>query len=104
MKTAAGTAVSTDDFIVPPSPFVVSDVASASRFPFATATTVTVSTANKIALRLFDLTAGQRVSLMGTNARVGSSVRLRSLSRSPKPFGQLLGHRRAWKGTAASWT
>lgn len=61
IKTAAGTAVSADDLIVPPSPYVVSDVASASRLSFSSGTTVTVSTANKIALRLFDGTQGQRV-------------------------------------------
>ena len=71
VRTAAGTAVSTDDLIVPPPPFVVNDVASAARFSFASATTVTVSTANKIALRLFDGTSGQRVSLLGTNGVSG---------------------------------
>ena len=71
IKTVAGTAVSTDDLIIPPSPYVVSDVANASRLSFASATMVTVSTANKIALRLFDGTQGQRVSLRGTNGLTG---------------------------------
>jgi len=71
VRTALGTAVSADDFIIPPLPYVVSDVASAARLAFATATTVTVSTANKIALRLFDGTTGQRVSLLGTSGMAG---------------------------------
>ena len=74
VRTRAGTAVSTDDFIIPPSPYGTSDVASASRLSFASATTVTVSTANKIALRLFDATLGQRVSLLGTNGMTGQIV------------------------------
>ena len=74
VRTAAGTAVSADDFIIPPSPYVVSDVASAARFSFGSATTVTVSTANKIALRLFDGAAGQRISLLGTNGLTGQVI------------------------------
>ena len=50
---------------------MVSDVLSASRMSFASATTVSVSTANKIALRLFDATHAQRVSLLGTNWPTG---------------------------------
>lgn len=74
IKTPAGTAVSTDDLVVPPPPYVVSDVATAARISFASATTVTVSMANKIGLRLFDGTLGQRVSLLGTNGMTGQVV------------------------------
>jgi hypothetical protein len=71
IKTALGTAVSANDLIIPPPPYVVSDVFSASRLSFGTATTVTVSTASKIALRLFDATHAQRVSVLGTNGLSG---------------------------------
>jgi YD repeat-containing protein len=71
VSTPFGTAVSTGDFIVPPSSLAVADVESASRFPFGTATAVDVAAAAKIALRLFDATAGQRVSLKGTNGVTG---------------------------------
>jgi IPT/TIG domain len=74
VKTPAGSAVSTDDLIVPPPPYVANDVASASRLSFASATTVTISTASKIALRLFDGTQGQRVSLLGTNGMTGQVI------------------------------
>ena len=72
VSTPGGTAVSTGDFIVPPSPYTPSDVAVSGRIPFETATQVTVSTANKIGLMLFDGTTGQRVSLLGTNGAVGN--------------------------------
>ncbi len=71
VSTPAGTAVSTADFIVPPAPYTTADVFSSARLSFGTATTVTVSTANKIALLLFDGAAGQRVSLLGTNGMTG---------------------------------
>jgi YD repeat-containing protein len=90
VRTAAGTAVSTDDFIIPPPPFVVSDVASASRFPFGTATTVTVATASKIALRLFDGTVGQRVSLLGTNGLSGQVFGCDLQVTILNPFGSAL--------------
>jgi YD repeat-containing protein len=71
VTTPTGTAVSTGDFIVPPAPYTASDVASSGRLAFADPTTVTVSTANKIGLALFDGTANQRVSLVGTNGLSG---------------------------------
>ena len=71
VATPLGTAVSTNDFIIPPSPYVVSDVQVSGRLAFSTPTTVTVSTANKIGLMLFDGTAGHRVSLKGTNGLSG---------------------------------
>jgi YD repeat-containing protein len=74
ITTPYGTATSNGDFIVPPAPFVTADVASSGRLPFATATTLSVSTANKIGLMLFDGTPGQRVSLRGTNGLTGQTV------------------------------
>jgi YD repeat-containing protein len=64
VTTPDGSVTSTDDFIVPPSPYGATDVAASGRLAFATPTSVTVSTANKIGLVLFDGTAGQRVSLL----------------------------------------
>ena len=71
VTTPYGTVTSTSDFIIPPSPYGTADVATAARLPFATATTLTVGTANKIGLMLFDGTSGQRVSLRGTNGMTG---------------------------------
>ncbi len=67
VQTPAGMAVSASDFIIPPLPYTPADVATSGRIPFGTGTTVTVSTANKIGLMLFDGMPGQRVSLRGTN-------------------------------------
>ena len=73
MATPVGTAVSTNDFIIPPSPYGVSDIQVAGRLAFGTPSTLTVSTANKVGLMLFDGTAGQRVSLLGTNGLTGQT-------------------------------
>jgi YD repeat-containing protein len=71
IKTPAGTVVSIDDLIIPPAPYVVADVATATRISVATASTVTLSAANKIGLRLFDGSQGGRMSLLGTNGMSG---------------------------------
>jgi hypothetical protein len=63
--------VSTDDFLIPPSPYGVSDVQVFGRIPFSTATTVTMSTANKVGVMLFDSSPGHRVSVRGTNGVSG---------------------------------
>jgi len=69
--TPFGTAISTDDFIIPPPPYVPADVFAHGRIPLDVPTVVTVSTASKIALNLFDGTPGQRVSILGTNGVTG---------------------------------
>jgi YD repeat-containing protein len=63
VSTPAGTAVSTNDFFVPPPPFGVADVAVTDRMAFGESKTVTLSTANKIGLILFDATALQKASI-----------------------------------------
>lgn len=64
VTTLNGTAVSTSDFIVAPPPYSVSDIALTDRMTAGgSAKVVTISTANKIGLILFDAVAGQRVSL-----------------------------------------
>ena len=63
VATQAGEAVSASDFFVAPPPYAVSDIAVTDRMTPGTSKTVTISTANKIGLVLFDATAGQRVSL-----------------------------------------
>ena len=73
ITTPYGTATSTGDFIIPPTPYTTADVAAATRIPFATATTVSVQTVNNIGLLLFDGTTGQRVSVRGTNGLTGQT-------------------------------
>jgi YD repeat-containing protein len=61
--TPDGKAVSADDFYIPPPPFTGADVESTGHIAFGVDKTITISTANKIDMLLFDGTAGQRVSL-----------------------------------------
>lgn len=63
VATPYGSAASAQDFFVPPSPFVVADVAVTDRMTFGADKVVTLSTAGKIALVLFDAAAGQRPGL-----------------------------------------
>lgn len=63
VATPFGVATDATDFIVPPPPFGTSDVETTYRMSAGSSQNVTVSTANKVALVLFDATAGQRVSL-----------------------------------------
>jgi YD repeat-containing protein len=63
VATVHGKATGTSDFIIPPPPYTTSDVLVVDRMTFGTSKSVTVGTANKIGLVLFDATAGQRVSL-----------------------------------------
>jgi YD repeat-containing protein len=61
--TPKGTAVSTEDFFIPPAPYTASDVASTARLIFASPANLAVGTAGRIALAVFDGLASQRVSL-----------------------------------------
>jgi YD repeat-containing protein len=63
ITTPFGHDLSDDDFFVAPSPYVASDVFVTNRMGFNQATGLTISTANKIGLVVFDGTYGQRVSL-----------------------------------------
>lgn len=63
VTTPEGAAVSSADFYVPPAPFVAADVVYSNRMAISDTLGVPVSTANKVALVIFDAAAGQRVSL-----------------------------------------
>jgi YD repeat-containing protein len=66
IRTPDGTATSTDDLFIVPSPYVKADVTTTTRIPLDTQRTVAIST-GRVALVVFDLPAGQRatVSLSG---------------------------------------
>jgi hypothetical protein len=70
-------AVSSSDFIVPPAPYTATDIGYTDRMTPGTSKTVTISTATKIGLVLFDGMAGQRVSLKAGTGMT-SSVKLLS--------------------------
>lgn len=88
VATPHGQALSSQDFFVPPSPYTAADVAVATRTAVGNVTTVTLSTAGKVALLVFDGARGQRVSLGVTNATLSSfSVYVRRPDGSPLVSG-----------------
>ncbi len=80
VTTPVGTAVSNDDFFVPPSPYTAADVAVTGRIAFGGSQTVTLNTPNTIALLIFDGTAGQVVSAWLTNSTFSGSCFTHRLS------------------------
>jgi YD repeat-containing protein len=86
VSTPHGTATSAGDFIVPPWPYTSSDIVTSGRISFETATPVSVSTSNKIAMMLFDGTKGHRISLEGTSGTFATGAYLNIL----KPDGSAL--------------
>jgi len=73
ITTPNGQAVSTADFFVPPAPFTVAEVGATGRVAVGGSTSLTLSTANKIGLIVFDGELGKRFSLNLTNVTIGSS-------------------------------
>jgi YD repeat-containing protein len=63
VATPRGTAISPQDFFVPPAPYTVADVLVADRIAFSPDKVVSLGTAQKIGLLLFDLGSNQRASL-----------------------------------------
>jgi YD repeat-containing protein len=63
VATASGLGSSAGYFIIPPAPLTVNDVDSAIALQAGTPTAVTVGTANKVALAVFDGTGGRRAAL-----------------------------------------
>ena len=74
VATAAGQAVSTAFFFVPPSPYTAADVTSTDNMTIASSKVVTISTSGKVGLIAFDGTAGQRVSLKLTSSTISSTT------------------------------
>ena len=74
VTTGAGTAVSSADFFVPPSPFTAASVDFTGRIAMGETKALAVNAANHIALVVFDGTAGQRIALQATNSTISSST------------------------------
>jgi len=66
VATAAGTAVSSADFFVPPSPYTPSNVAFTSRVNVGDSFTGTINVAGQIGLVVFDGVANRKISLQYT--------------------------------------
>jgi YD repeat-containing protein len=63
VTTPDGKAVSASDFYIAPPPYTGADVESTGRIAIGETKAVSVNTANKVAMLLFDGVAGQRISL-----------------------------------------
>ncbi|WP_232346258.1 IPT/TIG domain-containing protein [Cupriavidus sp. USMAA2-4] len=72
ITTPYGRATSTQDFFIPPPPHITADVVSTGRTAIGATQTVTVGTAGKIGLMLFDGSSGQRMSLMISSSSFSS--------------------------------
>ena len=64
VSTPYGAAISSADFFVPPPPYTAADIQVTDRMAIGQSKTVTITTAGKKGLILFDGNAGQRVSMM----------------------------------------
>lgn len=74
VTTPNGTAVSTDDFFIPPSPYTASDVAVTGRMISGGSKTISLPTANKIGMTLFEGLAGQRAGIKITSSSITSTA------------------------------
>lgn len=72
--TPAGVGVGTDYFFIPPSPFTAADVETYGSMNIGDSKTVTITTANKVSIQLFEGTVGQRVSLTMTGVTIASTL------------------------------
>ncbi len=72
--TLNGTAVSTDDFFIPPGTFTASDVAVTGRMSGGDSKTISLPTANKIGMTLFEGTAGQRAGVKITSSSIAMTT------------------------------
>jgi hypothetical protein len=84
--TPAGTGVSNDYFFIPPGSFTAADVEVTGQMAIGESKTVTIATANKIAMILFEGTAGLRISLRLTGVTIAAGTVF-----IYKPDGSLLG-------------
>lgn len=75
VTTQYGTAISAADFIIPPPGFAAASIGTSGRVPpNATATTVTLTTASKIAVELFDGVTGQYFTLGLSNDTIAGAT------------------------------
>lgn len=71
VATPLGSATSTQDFFVPPSPHVVADVVATGRMSLGVTDGLTIGTGGKVGLMLFDGTATERVSAAASSTFAG---------------------------------
>jgi len=86
VQTADGEAESTADFTAPPQGFVATDIESTTRLSLGQTSTLTVTTANKVAIGLFDGLQSHELFIDVT----GATTALYPTVRIFDPFGRLL--------------
>lgn len=74
VMNVSGMAVSAGDLYVPPSGFAASDVQVATRVAYGASTPVAISTSGRIAMLIFDGTAGQRISVQNLSSSMGNQA------------------------------
>jgi YD repeat-containing protein len=74
LATPAGSTISTQDFFVPVGPYTVADVVTTVRMAIGETRVVSIPTATKVALVIFDGTPGQKVSFRFTGTQISSAV------------------------------
>ena len=74
VTTPEGSAVTSADFFIPPSPHTVAEVESMSRMAIGQSQVVSITTANKIAIVVFDGVPGQWVSLGTTDSTISAAT------------------------------
>lgn len=72
--TPFGKATSSADFFIPPSPYTAADIQVTDRMTIGQSKTVTITTAGKKGLILFDGIAGQRVGMVLSAVSIGSGI------------------------------
>jgi YD repeat-containing protein len=73
VSTPYGTATSTDDFFIPPSPYLPADVGFTSRVAPGESRTLSLPNPTKVGLVVFDSTAGNQVGIKFSAVTIGSS-------------------------------
>jgi YD repeat-containing protein len=77
VTTPDGIAVSAADFFIPPSPYTGAEVEITGRISYGESKSLTINTADKIAMLLFDGAAGQRTSLSISGSSFAGSTTVR---------------------------
>ena len=79
-----------NDFFVPPSPYTAADVAVTTRWPVNQSSGMSISTAGKIGLAVFEGTAGHRLSLLGASGTFNATLGCDLFVSVLKPDGTVL--------------
>jgi len=73
VSTPLGTALSSDDFYVPPAPYASADVIDTGRMSSGSSETVSFSATGKIGMFLFEASASQRAAIKVTSSTITST-------------------------------